>query len=80
MVMGQEIQKMQMHHWLRSRADGVFHAYFSAPPSSASACGQATTLASVREMDIPGERSKCCAHCCTALFGNVGYFPPGAIE
>lgn len=80
MVMAIDQQKLLTHYWLRSGTDRVFHAYFDAPPTSASACGRASPLSSVRDMDIPGVRSKVCIHCCTALFGNVGYFPPGELE
>lgn len=76
MVMGEEIQRVRSHYWLRREPDGVFHAYLSPRPGSVPLCEEATALGTVREMDIPGSRSKCCGKCCATLYPGIGYISP----
>jgi hypothetical protein len=57
------------HHWIRHRTDRVFHAYTTARAGVRSICGEGQPFTSVREVDIPGDRSMCCVNCCLALFG-----------
>mgnify|MGYP006898465970 CR=1 FL=1 len=64
--------------WIRHMGQGVFHAYLRARPGDFSVCGEGKSFDSVREMDLPGPRSKCCAQCCEVLFGTIGYSAPQA--
>lgn len=64
------------HHWIRHTGQSVFHAYMSVRPGEVSICGNGKSFDSVHDMDVPGPRSKCCAHCCEALFGRFGYRDP----
>lgn len=77
MVMAAEsIARAASHHWVRHENQPIFHAYLSIRPGTTSVCGEGRAFQSVREMDVPGERSKCCAKCCEALYGPIGYRPP----
>lgn len=63
-------------YWIRHTGQSIFHAYISVRPGQVSVCGSGKSFDSVHEMDVPGSRSKCCAHCCEALFGRFGYRDP----
>jgi len=70
MVMAQDrIARISSHHWIRHKGQPLFHAYASVRPGTSSFCGEGRPFDSVREMDIPGYRSICCAKCCEALYG-----------
>lgn len=81
MVMtGKSLARIASHHWLRHPDQMIFHSYLSSRPGTPSVCGEGKTFQSVREMDVPGERSQCCAKCCEALYGPIGYRPPSGTE
>ncbi len=69
MVMTPEIQKVLAHSWLRHQDDRLFHAYISPRSGAESLCGGVPPIHDMREMDIPGARSRCCGNCFTALYG-----------
>lgn len=77
MVMEEKrIEQVSSHHWIRHKDQPIFHAYLRIRPGATSVCGQGKPFQSVREMDVPGDRSLCCAQCCEALYGFIGYQPP----
>lgn len=81
MVMAAEnFARVASHHWIRHTDQLIFHAYLSIRPGMTSLCGEGKAFQSVREMDVPGERSQCCAKCCVALYGSIGYRSPRSGE
>lgn len=81
MVTGQEdlwkdIERITSHHWVRHTEQSLFHAYLKIRPDFTSVCGEGKPFDNVRNLDIPGERSKCCIRCCEALYGPIGHKPP----
>lgn len=71
-----EYEPALSNHWLRHTGQDIFHAYLSVRPGMSSVCGHGKSFDSVREMDVPGPRSKCCAQCCEVLYGPIGYTDP----
>lgn len=62
-------EKIAHIHWVRHKGQAAFHAYASVRPGASSVCGRGEPFTSIREMDIPGDRSMCCQKCCVVLYG-----------
>lgn len=81
MVMATEnLARVASHHWIRHPHDRIFHAYLSSHPGLNSVCGQGKPFPAVREYDLPGQYSRCCAKCCEELYGTIGYRSPKSHE
>lgn len=57
------------HHWLKRIGDLSFHAFESPKLGSRSLCGEWVLLDSIRDLQIPGDRSVCCVSCHVRLYG-----------
>jgi hypothetical protein len=69
MVIEPRIARVLTHHWLRYSADCVFHCYVNERAGSPSMCGDGEPVGNVRNMDLPGDRTKICPECVKALYG-----------
>lgn len=77
MVMTAEnLARVASHHWIRHPADRIFHAYLNSCTGADSLCGEGKSFPAVRDYDLPGTNSHCCAKCCEELYGCIGYRPP----
>lgn len=57
------------HHWLKHRKQDSFHAFFSVIRGAKPACSDDLRITEIKEMDIPGDRSKLCNKCHRAMYG-----------
>ena len=65
----EQINKVSSHFWLRHVQEKTFHAYLILKNGTHSVCGEAIPISCLDKMDIPGERSPCCHHCFSGLYG-----------
>lgn len=63
------------HFWLKppNSEDDTFHVYLDTSPGTASLCHRSPAIHNMLQMDIPGDRSKCCLHCFSKLYGFNPY-------
>lgn len=66
-------QDMLTHFWLKPPNEETFHVYLDTVPGTASLCRRSPEILDMNKMDIPGDRSKCCLHCFSNLYGFYPY-------
>ncbi len=64
-----QLTRMRTHNWLMGKGDDVFHAYLTGRRGQASVCGVGEQIGDIQQMQIPGDRSKCCSQCMHELYG-----------
>ena len=69
MVLKSDLSSVLTHYWLKYRDIEYFHAYVDIKRGTAPVCKAYRPIGDLKEMDIPGDRSRCCNACISILYG-----------
>ena len=64
-----DMKKITTHYWLLQPEGDVFHAYLALRTGQNSVCAEVAPITNLGAMNIPGDRSLCCARCFQGLYG-----------
>jgi len=63
------VQHVATNHWLLLPGAKIFHAYVVVGKGEKPVCGKNLPITDFKSMNVPGERSLCCIHCFSGLYG-----------